>query len=92
MQTTIVGGGFAGISTAHHLARRGVPGLVVIEQEDGPGFHASGRNAGLLRRSSHDPAIAEARKIDMTLETLNGGRPSGTDAASRGQYRSRIRE
>lgn len=59
MKTTIVGGGFAGISTAYHLARRGVRDVVVIEQEDGPGYHASGRNAGLLRRSSHDPAIAQ---------------------------------
>jgi sarcosine oxidase subunit beta len=58
MQITIVGGGFAGISTAYQLARRGVKDVVVIEQEDGPGCHASGRNAGLLRRSCPDPVIA----------------------------------
>ena len=54
----IVGGGFAGIATAFHLARRGVENLVVLEREQGPGFHASGRNAGLLRQSSADPALA----------------------------------
>lgn len=52
----IVGAGFAGLATAFHLARRGLRGILVLEREAGPGFHASGRNAGMLRRSSSDEA------------------------------------
>jgi len=58
MATIIVGAGFAGISTAYHLARRGVREILVLEREQGPGTYASGRNAGLLRQSSHDEALA----------------------------------
>jgi D-arginine dehydrogenase len=54
----IVGAGFAGAATAYHLTRRGVRGVVVVEREAAPGRHASGRNAGLLRQSSEDPALA----------------------------------
>jgi len=56
--TVIIGAGFAGIATAYHLARRGARDIVVLEREEGPGMHASGRNAGLLRQSSSDPATA----------------------------------
>jgi len=55
----IVGAGFAGVATAYHLARRGVL-ATVVEREDAPGMHASGRNAGLLRQSSSDGPTAGA--------------------------------
>jgi len=74
----IVGGGFAGIATAYHLARRGVSDIVVLEREQGPGYHASGRNAGLLRQSTHDPALAPllrtgARFARRALAKVPGG-------------------
>ncbi|MHC4953206.1 MAG: NAD(P)/FAD-dependent oxidoreductase [Planctomycetota bacterium] len=56
--TLIIGAGFAGIATAYHLARRGARDIVVVEREAGPGMHASGRNAGLLRQSCDDAATA----------------------------------
>jgi len=50
----IVGGGFAGASTAFWLARAGVKGVVVIEREAICGAHASGRNAALCRAIADD--------------------------------------
>lgn len=58
METVIVGAGFAGVSTAYHLARRGARGVLVLDKEAAAGMQASGRNAGLLRQSSDDPEIA----------------------------------
>ncbi|MDP3898502.1 MAG: FAD-dependent oxidoreductase, partial [Mesorhizobium sp.] len=40
----IIGGGYTGLSTALHLAERGVDALVLEAEE--PGFGASGRNGG----------------------------------------------
>jgi D-arginine dehydrogenase len=51
----IVGGGFAGAATAYHLVRRGVNKVVLLEQEDLPGRHASGRNAAVARRLVGSP-------------------------------------
>lgn len=45
----VVGGGFAGAATAYHLTRRGAR-VVLLEQEDLPGRHSSGRNAAVARR------------------------------------------
>ncbi len=58
MEIVIVGAGFAGVSTAYHLAKRGARGVLVLEREAAAGMQASGRNAGLLRQSSDDPEIA----------------------------------
>jgi D-arginine dehydrogenase len=46
----VVGGGFAGAATAYQLTQRGVGRVVLLEQEDLPGRHASGRNAAVARR------------------------------------------
>ena len=43
----IIGGGFAGLSTAIALAERGVTDIVVLEAET-VGFGASGRNGGFV--------------------------------------------
>jgi glycine/D-amino acid oxidase-like deaminating enzyme len=52
-----VGAGFAGGATAWALARAGLgPGLL-LEQEPIFGYHASGRNAALLRLAESDPLI-----------------------------------
>jgi D-arginine dehydrogenase len=54
----IVGGGFAGASTAFHLASRGMRRVVVLEREAVPGVHASGRNAALAFQVLSEPAEA----------------------------------
>ncbi len=55
----IVGAGFAGAATAYHLTRRGVKDIVLLEQESIPGFHASGRNAAMMRQCVPDAALAK---------------------------------
>jgi D-arginine dehydrogenase len=53
----IVGAGFAGGATAWALGRAGLGPGVVVEQESIYGFHASGRNAALLRLAEEDPLV-----------------------------------
>src|SRR5262245_31684033 len=55
----IVGAGFAGAATAYHLARRGVTDILLLEQENIPGFHASGRNAAMLRQCVSEPEMTK---------------------------------
>jgi D-arginine dehydrogenase len=45
----VIGGGFAGAATAYYLARKGLRNVVLLEQEDLPGRHASGNNAAVAR-------------------------------------------
>ena len=47
----VIGAGFAGAATSWHLARRGID-VVVLERESTTGFHASGRNAAMIRQPS----------------------------------------
>ncbi len=56
----IIGAGFAGAATAYHLSRDFAGTIVLIEREETPGVHASGRNASLLRQSEADPEIRQA--------------------------------
>src|ERR1700694_555956 len=56
----VVGGGFTGLSTALHLAERGV-GVLLLEAEE-PGWGASGRNGGQVNPGlKHDPDEVERR-------------------------------
>lgn len=52
----IIGAGFAGAATAYHLTQRGLRNLLVLEAEDSPGLHASGRNASLAFQQLSDGA------------------------------------
>ena len=54
----IIGAGFAGAAAAYHLAKGGADRIIVIEQEEVPGVHSSGRNASMVRQIVPDPAIA----------------------------------
>ncbi len=58
MNTVVVGAGFAGLSTAYHLAKSGVQDVLVIEQEKKLGRHASGNNAGMIRQTTSDLYLA----------------------------------
>lgn len=46
----IVGSGVAGLSLAYFLAKKGVKGILLLEQEKKLGLHASGQNAGMIRQ------------------------------------------
>ncbi len=55
----IVGAGFAGAATAYHLALVGREDVLVVEQEEVPGVHSSGRNAAIIREHADDPSEQE---------------------------------
>lgn len=59
-EIAIIGAGFAGASTAWHLADKGITDVVILEREDVPGQHASSQNAGIMRQFSIDSAISRA--------------------------------
>lgn len=44
----IVGGGIIGLTLARELAGLGYERIVILEKEPAPGYHASGRNSGVL--------------------------------------------
>lgn len=50
----VIGGGFAGAATAYWLRRFGAGEVTILEREDLPGSHASGRNAGIARQAILD--------------------------------------
>lgn len=90
----IVGGGVAGLSTAFHLARSGVRGVVLAEREAVPGFHASGRNAGIARQLTGRPEqtalairgrdrLAQAGLMETRGGLLLGADPGGAGALAR---------
>lgn len=56
----IIGSGFAGAATAFHLSQIFQGSILIIEREQVPGVHASGRNASLILQSVVDPAIRRA--------------------------------
>jgi glycine/D-amino acid oxidase-like deaminating enzyme len=59
VSVAIIGGGFAGLSTALHLAERGIDAIVLEAQE--PGWGASGNNGGQLNPGLKlDPDTIEA--------------------------------
>lgn len=62
VQVIVIGAGFAGLSTAYHLARKNVKNILVIEQEKQLGGHASGRNAGMIRQAVADPVLVRLAK------------------------------
>ncbi|HUH04815.1 MAG TPA: FAD-dependent oxidoreductase [Kofleriaceae bacterium] len=55
----VIGGGFAGASTARALVEAGVRDVVVLEREAACGYHASGRNAALCRQITEHEAFTE---------------------------------
>ncbi len=44
----IIGCGIAGASLSYFLARRGMGDVLILEREEQPGYHATGRAAGVL--------------------------------------------
>jgi len=61
----VIGGGLHGCSTALHLARRGIRVLVI--EKDHVGRHASGVNAGGVRRLGRHPAEIPLSVASMEL-------------------------
>ncbi len=71
VDVAIVGGGFTGLSAAHHLARAGVA-TAVLEANDF-GWGASGRNGGMAVPRYKTPWAALARRFgDAVARQLHG--------------------
>ncbi len=92
----IIGAGFAGASTAYHLSRSFAGSIHLVEKEQIPGFHASGRNASLLLQSLE---LAEIRHFAVAsrkaLEELGdavGFRSTGSFLLGGKEELSRQRE
>ncbi len=70
----IIGGGFAGAATAWWLKRRGVARVTLLEQEETAGVHASGRNAGIARQATENPAttLLAARSVSFIRHPPEG--------------------
>jgi len=76
----IVGGGFTGLSTALHLAERGIDATVLEAVE--PGFGASGRNGGqVIPGLKYDPEQIVARFGPERGEAIAGFVGRATDIA-----------
>lgn len=60
-EVVVVGGGCVGVSTANHLAERGVD-VAVVEKEYALAEHQSGRNSGVLHPGfNYEPGTTKAR-------------------------------
>ncbi len=53
----VVGGGIAGASLAYSLTRRGIADVLVLEREEQPGYHATGRSASVLDEADPNPTV-----------------------------------
>jgi len=62
----IVGAGLAGMATAYALTRRGEPEVLILEKENLPGLHSSGRNAAMIRQ-----VVSEKNILKLAREGAN---------------------
>ncbi|MBV9079395.1 MAG: FAD-binding oxidoreductase, partial [Methylobacteriaceae bacterium] len=72
----IVGGGIAGASVAAHLA--GERRVVLLEREDQPGYHASGRSAALFTETYGNAVV---RALSVASRPFLEAPPPGFAAA-----------
>lgn len=67
VEVAIVGAGIAGAAVARELARRGRGPVLIVEREEFPGMHATGRNAALVLQNVTDATncrlAQESRKL-----------------------------
>ncbi len=58
-EVVIIGGGIAGASLAYFLSERGVSDILLIEREDQPGYHATGRSAAVVVELDPHPTLQQ---------------------------------
>ncbi len=61
----IIGGGIAGASAAYELAPYG--SVLLLEMEDTPGFHATGRSAALFTRNYGNPVVRQVNNASAAF-------------------------
>jgi D-arginine dehydrogenase len=57
----IIGGGIAGASLAYFLAERGMTDVLLLEREEQPGYHSTGRSAAVAVEWDPIPALQELK-------------------------------
>ena len=57
----VIGGGIAGASFAYQLGERGVGDVLLLEKEEAPGYHATGRSAAVSYRFDTDWTMQHLR-------------------------------
>ena len=62
-ETIIIGCGIAGASVAYFLAERGMTDILILEREDQPGYHATGRSAAVLVELDLVPSVLELKTL-----------------------------
>lgn len=59
----IIGCGIAGASLAYFLTRQGIKDVLILEKEEQPGYHATGRSAAVLVEMDLVPAVLELKLL-----------------------------
>jgi D-arginine dehydrogenase len=62
-EVIIVGCGIAGASLAYFLAERGMTDVLILEREEQPGYHATGRSAGILVEIDPVPSLLSLKLL-----------------------------
>ncbi len=62
-EVIIVGSGIAGASLAYFLAERGVTDVLLLEREEQPGYHSTGRSAATLVEWDPIPALQQLKAL-----------------------------
>lgn len=83
-EAVVIGAGIAGAATAYHLAATGRWRVTVLEKEPVAGFHATGRNAAMIRQAVLPDAVA-ALAVDATraLHAMNSDERLGLNGVFR---------
>jgi len=58
-EVIIVGCGIAGASLAYFLSRRGLNDIIILEREEQPGYHSTGRSAAVLIELDFVPSVLQ---------------------------------
>jgi D-arginine dehydrogenase len=59
----IIGCGIAGASLAYFLAKRGMKDILILEKEEQPGYHATGRSAAVLAELDLVPSVLQLKLL-----------------------------
>ncbi len=63
----VIGAGIAGASIAYFLAERGMSNVLVVERENQPAYHATGRSAASLVEIDLNPTVEEIKIIGASF-------------------------
>ena len=57
----IIGGGIAGASLAYFLTKKGMRDILILEKEEQPGYHSTGRAAGVFAEFDPIPSMVDLK-------------------------------